>query len=49
MNHRFQKYIVDMEILSTFHARVEYKKYAIQTNGKNSQTVPSSWSMWTPI
>jgi len=36
MKHRFQQYIVRMEILSTFHARVEYisvTKYAIETIG----------------
>jgi len=36
MNHWFQRYIVPVEILSTFHTRVEYifvLKYAIHTNG----------------
>ena len=35
MNKHFQQYIVHTEMLTTFHARVEYisvKKYAIQTN-----------------
>jgi len=39
MNRQFQRYIVHMEILSTYHARVEYISvkeigpYATESNG----------------
>jgi len=38
MKRSFQRYTVCMEIMSTFHAQVEYisvKKYAIETTGPN--------------
>jgi len=45
MKRRFQPFIVCVEILSTFHAQVEYisvTKYAIETTGPMGQTTPKS-------
>jgi len=45
LKRRFQRCIVRTEVLSTFHARVEYisvTKYAIETIGPMGQTTPKS-------
>jgi len=56
MKCRFQHCIVRTEILSTFHARVEYisvTKYTIETIGpmgpNDPKIQPSAWGTGTPI
>jgi len=52
MNHRFLSYILHTEIVSTFHARVEYisiKQILLKPMGaKNPQNHPFSWATLTP-
>ena len=56
MNHRFQRCIVCTEILSTFHAWIEYisvTKHAVETIGpvgaNDPKIHPFPWFTWTPI
>jgi len=55
MKRRFQRFIVHVEILSTFHARVKYisvKIMPLKPLGQCGQTTPKSpcspWGTWTP-
>jgi len=54
MKRRFQRYIVCMEILSTFHARVEYISVREKATpfkpmrAKNPRYRPSHSDTWTP-
>jgi len=58
MNRRFQRYTVRTEVLSTFHARVEYisvlkihslTPFKPMVANPPRKTSPSSWGTWTHI